>query len=418
MRQRFWRYFWPILTLVFLTGCDLASLLGPGAGQAAGAQQQALLVETVVVPGTEQCHVVVTVQQPAQNVDLDLQVAFEAGIRSAVTGEHLSEVKQAKVMVEEVVERRFECVLAPSEIELSGAYVVRAMAFHSSTRQQFETASTVLHVYADNTGRRQLIDGEAFARLYGDGYVPGTGPIRYRVALDEAPYPDRGVYYLRVDSEFYGFAPTLGLRVGDGLHLVDGEEASLPLRLVSERTAQASLGAIAAGGSRVLAAPFRLTPGSATGEYSLQVALNDRQWAEVAPVFVAVRSDLTHSQNAWLDSVQRRATELSSGTGWQMAPSGGGQPALLAAPTATAQPPAVPQERAGIVWDRRLTGYQGDRRRLWQQLSAEVPISWERFSAEIARHNPHLAADGYLFRPDKVYVIPRSLSPDVAVTAQ
>ncbi|HSM58557.1 MAG TPA: hypothetical protein VK879_20555, partial [Candidatus Sulfomarinibacteraceae bacterium] len=393
MRKRLWRYLWLIVVLAPLAGCDVASLLGPGVGPGRGAQQQTLLVETVVVPGTDECYVVVTVNRPAQNVDLDLQVAFEAGIRSAVTGEHISEVKPAKVMVEELVARRFECVLAPSEIEVSGAYVVRAMAFHRSTRQPFEAASTVLHVYADNAGRRQFMDGEAFAQLYGAGFVPGTGPIRYRVALDEAPYPDHGVFYLRVDSGFDGFAPTLDLLVGDGLHLVDGGEASLPLRLVSERMARASLGAIAAGGSRVLTVPFRLAPGSAMGEYSLQVALNGRQWAEVAPVFVAVKSDLNHAQSAWLDQVQRRATELSSGPGWQMGSSGDGQPALPAAPTATAPPPAVPQEQASIVWDQQLTGYQGDRRRLWQQLSARVPMSWEQFNAEIVRHNPHLAIE-------------------------
>jgi hypothetical protein len=64
----------------------------------------------------------------------------------------------------------------------------------------------------------------------------------------------------------------------------------------------------------------------------------------------------------------------------------------------------------GIVWTRELTGFAGHRWACWEaHVKDEVQgISWGEFVDEVVEHNPQLAADGMLFRPEKRYMLPRN----------
>ena len=57
-----------------------------------------------------------------------------------------------------------------------------------------------------------------------------------------------------------------------------------------------------------------------------------------------------------------------------------------------------PQE---IAWSRSLTGFAGSRWDCWEaHINGKVPITWEEFRDNALVHNPHLAEDGRLFKPE------------------
>ena len=63
-----------------------------------------------------------------------------------------------------------------------------------------------------------------------------------------------------------------------------------------------------------------------------------------------------------------------------------------------------PQE---IAWSRSLTGFAGSRWDCWEaHINGKVPITWEEFRDNALVHNPHLAEDGRLFKPEKSYLVP------------
>ncbi|MCL4297979.1 MAG: peptidoglycan DD-metalloendopeptidase family protein [Anaerolineae bacterium] len=100
---------------------------------------------------------------------------------------------------------------------------------------------------------------------------------------------------------------------------------------------------------------------------------------------------------------------------------------LVYAPTgqwdqATAVPLPLPRspEAPQLVWTQEVTALQGNRWNYWEQyLQGKIPgLTWQVFMEECAINNPHLADDGYIFCPDKVYKMPKvEDQPQVAVQA-
>ncbi len=63
-----------------------------------------------------------------------------------------------------------------------------------------------------------------------------------------------------------------------------------------------------------------------------------------------------------------------------------------------------------VAWDRRVTGFEGDRWACWKRhvRTKVAGVTWEDFKQEVGTHNPHLAEDGYHFAPTKSYLLPRN----------
>lgn len=84
-----------------------------------------------------------------------------------------------------------------------------------------------------------------------------------------------------------------------------------------------------------------------------------------------------------------------------------------AVPTATPQPAVeltiMPNANIGITWNVRLSGFFGNRWQVWEQFVAgRVPgLSWEQFKEIVLVYNPHLEADGFVFYPEKSYMLPQ-----------
>lgn len=103
-------------------------------------------------------------------------------------------------------------------------------------------------------------------------------------------------------------------------------------------------------------------------------------------------------------------TTLTGGVG------GGGELAVQA--TAVPQPTPVPQsnvqlvlltgENDGSEWHLKLTGYYGNRWDVWERYVAGYghSMSWETFKEAVLVYNPHLETDGFVFYPDKAYLLP------------
>jgi len=67
-----------------------------------------------------------------------------------------------------------------------------------------------------------------------------------------------------------------------------------------------------------------------------------------------------------------------------------------------------PPSPGKITWTRRLTGFYGNRWQAWEQfVKDQVPgITWQEFKDQVLVYNPHLEADGYIFRREKEYLLP------------
>ena len=64
----------------------------------------------------------------------------------------------------------------------------------------------------------------------------------------------------------------------------------------------------------------------------------------------------------------------------------------------------------GLTWTRTLAGFAGNRWDCWEQriAGAVEGITWAEFKEGVVAHNPHLAADGYIFLATKTYLLPEN----------
>lgn len=85
------------------------------------------------------------------------------------------------------------------------------------------------------------------------------------------------------------------------------------------------------------------------------------------------------------------------------------------------EPPPPPPPPEEITWTRKLTGFYGNRWQAWEQfVKGQVPgITWHEFKDQALIYNPQLEADGYIFRPEKEYLLPEiSHEPPSPPTAE
>lgn len=68
----------------------------------------------------------------------------------------------------------------------------------------------------------------------------------------------------------------------------------------------------------------------------------------------------------------------------------------------------LPSEAEGVGWNLQMTGYYGNRWDVWERfISRRVPgMDWETFEYLVLLYNPQLEADGFIFYPDKKYLLP------------
>ena len=65
----------------------------------------------------------------------------------------------------------------------------------------------------------------------------------------------------------------------------------------------------------------------------------------------------------------------------------------------------------GVLWHTEMSGFSGNRWQYWEQhLQGKVTgIDFKHFAEEVEVRNPHLPADGHVFKPEKTYVVPGNL---------
>ena len=68
----------------------------------------------------------------------------------------------------------------------------------------------------------------------------------------------------------------------------------------------------------------------------------------------------------------------------------------------------LPSRNNGLDWNLQLKGYYGNRWDVWEKYVAGRGngMSWETFKEAVLVHNPHLETDGFVFYPDKTYLLP------------
>ncbi|MBU0520067.1 C39 family peptidase [bacterium] len=60
-----------------------------------------------------------------------------------------------------------------------------------------------------------------------------------------------------------------------------------------------------------------------------------------------------------------------------------------------------------LSWTRRERALRGSRWKIYtEQVKNHIPIAWEEFKEEVVKHNPCLSSDGWIFKPDREYLLP------------
>ncbi|MBK8900498.1 MAG: hypothetical protein IPM53_04890 [Anaerolineaceae bacterium] len=83
-------------------------------------------------------------------------------------------------------------------------------------------------------------------------------------------------------------------------------------------------------------------------------------------------------------------------------------PQPMPAPESNIQLVRLPSQNNGQDWHLQLTGYYGNRWDVWERFVAGYghSMSWETFKEAVLVHNPHLESDGFVFYPNKLYLLP------------
>lgn len=68
----------------------------------------------------------------------------------------------------------------------------------------------------------------------------------------------------------------------------------------------------------------------------------------------------------------------------------------------------LPSSSDGLAWNLQMSGFYGNRWEVWERfIAGRVPgVTWESFKESVLVHNPQLEMDGFVFLPDKSYLLP------------
>lgn len=81
---------------------------------------------------------------------------------------------------------------------------------------------------------------------------------------------------------------------------------------------------------------------------------------------------------------------------------------ILAAPQPNVRFTVLPSRNNGKDWHLQMTGYFGNRWDVWEKyIAGRIPgLDWETFKYAVLVHNPQLETDGFVFYPEKSYLLP------------
>lgn len=82
-------------------------------------------------------------------------------------------------------------------------------------------------------------------------------------------------------------------------------------------------------------------------------------------------------------------------------------PTIVPVPQNNTQLIVLPNETSGLAWNLKMTGFYGTRWEVWERfLAGRVPMTWETFKEAVLVYNPQLETDGFVFYPEKSYLLP------------
>ncbi len=272
------------VVVIWLLGCT------PGiAGSPPAIKSRVLQTLTTADPVTGQCQVTVVVSRPGFAVDLDVRVQAERGILFNATNDVYSDVQRVSMLAEDERLLFFPCRLDTGAVQLSGAYVVRAITVYAGSSQLHQAADNHLYVLHTAGQTPQLLASrEMFDRYFTTGYVQGGAGLAYQMALD--PVTGQGLLHVRVPGGESVEGPVLRVQAADGLQFVSD---SATVITVTSHSVLAQLPSIATSGVRIVTIPFFLEPDAGPGRYSVEVTADyhSHQVAEVAPHSIRVVTD-------------------------------------------------------------------------------------------------------------------------------
>lgn len=361
---------------------------------------------------SDRCMVVVTVRAAEQDIRLDVTAWAEAGIVFEGAGERAAQY--VDMLAYESRELHFPCMVDAQQLRLPGEYVVRAQASYSGADQLFAQAESVALVTIRANGARQVLDKANEDAAFDQPFRPGQLLIACAIQPEAAARPLSANVYVKIHSPYDDYAPIVTILIKPGVRFAP-EAGAVGVFQAKPYELTLQPGTIAEGGSRLLAIPVFLEDGAQAGTYNMKVTVDDngRRASEYAAEAIEVAfAEGGYSLAATAHGQSKPVApgmEPLAGVGGQMlsSPTSESSPTPQGAAVETALPASALSDVEITAWDLHLTGYSGDRWDLWLgYIRHYSPISWPAFNVAVAQHNPHLAADGYRFLPEKSYVLP------------
>jgi hypothetical protein len=167
--------------------------------------------------------------------------------------------------------------------------------------------------------------------------------------------------------------------------------------------------------SGLIGQPMTGTPGTETGEEAEDLV--DALWRVGRPLMLPLNRKTRFCQLAQEQGLGERLTDeyevMHNGQDYSAQIF---EEALVYAPTGhweQIQVAAMLRTRGetmpNISWTHPVTRFHGNRWNYWEQFLQHTKIpgfTWHYFMEEVLRYNPSLEADGYVFKPDKTYMMP------------
>lgn len=300
-----------LILLIIVIGAIIALLFFLRQRTPSTSSQPQLSVIATVPGDPQQCQVTVTINRPENDVDLSVRVEAKPGIIFTETGQNSASREIGRIFPHEVRVITFDCKLDGKTPLHSGSYVVKAIANYRNPQdlrgKPYARGRTRLYVgLQPDTSNIFLPTKTEFDALFSEPYVSGE---YYQYKLDLQPpdtKPSAGVLHVRINSNQDGFAPALDVVVSGGVKFLTPPFAGIMWQ-IDDALVRMQAHGIDSSGSRIVTVPFSMISTADPGSYGIKVLQADRAQnpGEMAPLYIAIRSEPDSTGQKWLTADQR-----------------------------------------------------------------------------------------------------------------
>jgi hypothetical protein len=375
----------------------------------------------------DECGLMVTVNPVSEDVELDIKVYRDYGVRFLPNLDVIPEaggvgaIQRVRLLTGESRDIYFP--YQPDNLELPGAFKVNVVATHTGSSVLYDEDVTNAFFWLDDVGEFHLLSSlEAYRDQYESMFVDGDPELDlgYSIVMEEGARPYRGHLWVRVDSTKDNYWPIIEIKSTGALTFLDD---NIWNPQISEMGMKATkfFPMIQDGGTRVARFPFELdrTGRLLNGTYVFMVTLSelnipDSERHERMPVAIELHSDPQYPNEHWL-SPTAVPYEIATSTPIGGAGAGGVNEDVLNPENIDAN--KVCEQLANvrfknnivneIHWTKQISNYNGTLCEAYLEFVAfNIPLSWNDFQRIMLLANENLTSEDSNLKAAEVYIVP------------